>query len=416
MSLPVLAFVALAALLWSAVFGYLLALGLLARLRRRAAAPGGAALPPLTVVLPVRDEAALIDAKLADLAAADYPADRLRILVAEAGSHDDTAARAAAAAARHSRLTLLRVAGARHKGDQLRAALAAVDDEIVILTDADARLAPDCLRRLVEALAADPRTAVVGAWVHPASQLVEERLHWWLLNRLWWLEGEALGAAGVSGVCCAVRRSAVLPLPEGADDIALALAAGARGHRVRLCRAAHATELRVPQTAGELLRFRLRRGRHYVRALHAAPSARAGGLGWRLARAVRLFHFHVTPPAAAAAAGAALVLCWTPAWPVVLAIAAAFTLPLAAAGLAARRLAGSRRVGRGQRRQLGLAAARLAGLTWIAMLALPQRATRRAALVAAGAAGLMAWSATAASPGDTVSDVPAPIADRLESD
>ena len=79
----------------------------------------------------------------------------------------------------------------------------------VIVTDADTRLEPNCVTELVATLLADPQTAIVGATVRPASALLEERIHWWFLNHLWWLEGEALSAAIVSGVCYAARRRAV---------------------------------------------------------------------------------------------------------------------------------------------------------------------------------------------------------------
>ncbi|MDX2169295.1 MAG: glycosyltransferase [Deltaproteobacteria bacterium] len=359
-----LAFAALALVLWMASVGYLLALAVRARARRPPAPLGAAALPSITVVMAARDEAERIEATLANLLAGDYPADRLRVVVAAGDSRDDTAARVAALAAADPRVSLLRVETARIKADQMRVALATVRDAIVVAMDADARLAPDCLRQLVGALCADPDAAVVGAWVEPDTALREERLHWALLNRLWWLEGEAIGAAGVSGVCYAMRRNAVAPPLARGEDIGIALAAGAHGHRVRLCRAALARETRVPQSLGELLRFRLRRGRDYLDALDTAPR---GQRGWRLARAVRRFHFRVTPLAALALAGLAVPLADSPAWPLVLGTAAAFALPLAAVVAAVRARADSVV-------QLAVALVRLLLVTWLAMLVVPRRA------------------------------------------
>jgi cellulose synthase/poly-beta-1,6-N-acetylglucosamine synthase-like glycosyltransferase len=363
MTLLALAFAALALLVWMTSAGYLLGLAVLAWWRRRARPAASGALPPITVVMAVRDEAPSIEAKLADLWASDYPADRMRLLIVEAGSNDDTAARVTAATAGDPRVTLQRVNTARHKTDQMRAALATAQDEIIVATDADGRLAPDCVRRLVQTLDADPATAMVGAWVEPASALREERLHWALLNRLWWLEGEAIGAAGISGVCCAMRRSAVTPPTTGADDIALALSASAHGYRVRLCRQARARELRVPQSFAELLRFRRRRGRGYLDALDAAPAG--GHRGARLARAVRRFHFRVTPLAALALLGLGLTVLETAAWPLVPIAAAGFALPLAALAWRTR--------SRDSRPQLALAFVRLLAVTWLAMLSLPRR-------------------------------------------
>ena len=137
---------------------------------------------------------------------------------------------------------------------------------------------------------------------HPSrNELLEERIYWWFLNTLWWLEGEALSAAS-SPACAtrsAARSSSRTPHAAGADDILFALAAGAHGHGVRLCRAAGAVETRVPHSPAEFISFRRRRGAGYLGAL-VAPLPASGLSGWRLARAVRLFHFIVSPLAMAA--------------------------------------------------------------------------------------------------------------------
>ena len=69
------AFLALAALLWLAVFGYLFALLALAGHRHWRKQPAGE-LPSIAVLMATLNEIAGIDAKLADLARTDYPAAR----------------------------------------------------------------------------------------------------------------------------------------------------------------------------------------------------------------------------------------------------------------------------------------------------------------------------------------------------
>lgn len=361
-------FLAGAALLWLSVFGYLLALALLAgrrRWRQRAADD----LPPIAVLMATLNEVAGIDAKLADLARCDYPGDRLRIVIVDGGSSDGTVARIEAARAAGAPIELLRAPHLGSKLEQLRYGLEAIDEELVVTTDADSALDPGCVRALVGLLVSDPTTAVVGARIRPATDLLEERIYWWFLDLLWWLEGEALSAAVVSGVCYAVRRRVVLAAPRaaGADDILFALAAGAHGHGVRLCRAAGAMETRVPHTLAEFLSFRRRRGAGYFGALRA-PLPAHGLNGWRLARAVRLFHFVVTPflVAGLAMAGLALGAGGQWAWP--LAVATAFALPLAAALYGSRTLAA---LG-ASRRRLGVAAVRLVGLVWLSLLMTPR--------------------------------------------
>jgi cellulose synthase/poly-beta-1,6-N-acetylglucosamine synthase-like glycosyltransferase len=376
-TLPIV-FLAAAGLLWVSLFGYV---GLLIALAgRRAARRSGAApadtpageLPAVAVVVPVRNEERFVAAKLADLRRSDYPADRLTTVVVDGGSVDATGALVETERARGAAVELLRVNGARGKAEQLNAVLGGLTQDVIVVTDVDAALDPACIRELVRALLADPSTAVVGARVRPATRLLEERIHWGLLNLLWWLEGEALAAAAVSGVCYAMRRSAIALFPADctAEDVRLALTVAARGHGVRLSRRALATELRVPQTARELLRFRRRRGAGYVRELVRAgpPGAR---WRWHLVRLLRLYHFLVTPVLAAGTAVAGLALCATAHWQLAAAAMVAFALPALAALFASPTLGseGGRRWWR-----LGLAAGRLAGLTWLSLLALPRAA------------------------------------------
>ncbi len=364
------AFSAAAILLWLSIFGYLLLLAAMAT-RRRVRSQAPVELPAIALILPTFNEATRIDAKLADLARTEYPRDRLRIIVVDARSSDDTVERVEAARRAGAPIELLRAPQAGSKLEQLRYALESVREEVVVATDADAELDPACVRLLVEVLGRDPHTAVAGARVRPATRLPEERIYWWFLNTLWWLEGEALSAAAVSGVCYAMRRRVVLEAPRapGADDILFALAAGATGHGVRLCRAAWARETRVPQTIAEFVRFRRRRGAGYFGAL-LAPLPATGLTGWRVARGVRLFHFRVTPATTAVVVASGLALLWTPYWPWPLAAAAGFALPLFAALFASRSLADVC----ARRWQLGVRAVSLVGLVWLSLLLTPRRA------------------------------------------
>lgn len=356
--------------LWASVFGYvavLLALTLRAQ-RRRPARPA-VPLPRVAVVIPVRDEEAFIAAKLADLARADYPADRLTTIVVDGGSRDRTVALVEAARAAGTPAELVCVPAARGKAEQLNAVLPTLPHDVLVITDADAELDPLCIRELVCTLLAESTTGIVGARVRPATRLLEERVHWWILNSLWWIEGDALGTAVVSGVCYAIRREAVTVLPVDctAEDIHLALAANARGWRVRLARTAWATELRVPQTVAEFLRFRRRRGFGYARELRRVHPQGAS-LRWHASRLLRLAHFFFTPLLAAIAAATGAALCLRGDWHAAAGVVVAFAAPALAALGVSRTLSGSR----GGWWRLGLAAGRLAGLTWLALLILPR--------------------------------------------
>jgi glycosyltransferase involved in cell wall biosynthesis len=316
-------------------------------------------------VIPTLNEAATIRDKLADLQRTDYPADRLDVIIVDGGSADRTVEYVEAAIAGGAPLQLWRVA-AHGKPHQINHAMDRLSHELVVVTDADSRLDPPCVRELVRALLADPRTAVVGASIRPATSLPEERLHWWGLNYLWWLEGEALSAAVVSGVCYAARRTsiAVLAHDATAEDVHISLAAAGRGLRARLSRAAWATEVRVPRTARELLSFRRRRGTDYLRELRR-DAAVPVPLGARVARAIRLFHFRVTPWLVAGTLTIAIALLFTAYWRWPVLAGVALLLPPIVVLYRSRSLRAD-----GSRRQLAVAGMRLAGLLWVSLLSL----------------------------------------------
>jgi cellulose synthase/poly-beta-1,6-N-acetylglucosamine synthase-like glycosyltransferase len=369
---------AAAVVLWTSIFGYVAALVVVAARRHSRA---GAAeeigtcprFPQIAVVVPVRNEEKLVAAKLADLRKTDYPPELLAIVVVDGGSTDRTAAIVEAERAHNSALRLVRVDGSRGRADQLNAVLPTLLQEIVVVTDVDAELDPACIRALVESLLELPATDVVGARIRPASRLLEERIHWWLLSSLWWLEGEALGNGQVSGVCYALRKSAVSTLPSDctADDIHFGLLASARGRQVRLCRTALATEMRVPQTLRELLTFRRRRGSGYLRELRRTRPA-AAPVSWHLMQAFRLYHFFVMPLLATALSCASLYLLTTAQWQWPILAGFAFALPTTLAMSASTTLGEGRRWWR-----LGFAAGRLAGLVWFSLLALPRASAAR---------------------------------------
>lgn len=353
--------------LWLSTLGYLLVLAALRRRRRAVAATGD--LPDIAVVVPTLNEERLIAAKLDDLARTDYPRERLTVLVVDGGSTDATCAVVEEAMARTSGLRLMRLASPRGQADQVCRALEALPHEVVVVTDADARLDPACLRELVQELARDPQLAVAGALVRPETALVEERLYWWALTRLWWLEGEALSAAMVSGACYALRTGAVRSRPRDsrAMDVSLAAGASARGMAARLCRSACAVEVRVPRSPREFVRFRRRRGAGYLDEIRRARDA-AAPLRWRVARAVRLWQMRVVPWIALALTLAAPVLLGTARWEWPLLAAAAFVLPVA--GLIA--LADTMD-DRPPWWRLAFGAARAVVLTWLALTLLRAR-------------------------------------------
>jgi len=115
----------------------------------------------LCVLIPCRNEAAVIERKLANLARADWPEGAHRVLVVDDGSDDGTRAVAERALREHAdRLPLACCIDNRHQPGKAGAIASGLDElgsdvELVLLTDADVVQSADSLRSFVEAFEAD---------------------------------------------------------------------------------------------------------------------------------------------------------------------------------------------------------------------------------------------------------------------
>ena len=226
----------------------------------------GTPYPHVLIVVPLFNEAPLVIRKLANLAALAYPADRLRVVLADGGSTDGTVERAADWIRGRGSFELLR-GTARNKTAQLNAALRLpYRANWILVTDADALLARDTLERLIELVAGDPRLGVVGVPVTPHAAHALERLYWRLSD--WAREREyARGSASiVAAPCYLAHRSLLADLPDDtiADDVYVSCRAAVAGRRVGFV-SVRALELRAPRTVAAMVRHKRRKADAYLR-------------------------------------------------------------------------------------------------------------------------------------------------------
>lgn len=198
-------------------------------------------LPSVTIVVAAYNEEAVIQTKIDDLRAQDYPADGVRILVVADGSSDRTVE-----LARAMDVDVLWEPARRGKSEAVNRGLAASDTEIVCLTDANCRLEPHALRAVVAPFS-DPKVAVVSGakTVLGASSAARgEGLYWKLESRLKKAESVFGATPGAVGEICALRREHVRPIPPGVinDDYHLTCDALARGYRAKYAPEALASE------------------------------------------------------------------------------------------------------------------------------------------------------------------------------
>lgn len=190
--------------------------------------------PSVSVVLAAHDEAGSIGARLANLAALEYPADRLEVIVASDGSTDGTVELARAAAGdRTTILDLPRVG----KAAALDAAIARASGEIIVFTDANTAFAHDAIRAIVRPLADPTVGGVAGNQVYlpagVAPDAVGERGYWDLDRVIKRAESAAGSTVSATGAIYAVRRELVPPILAGVtDDFYTSTAVIDRGYRL----------------------------------------------------------------------------------------------------------------------------------------------------------------------------------------
>jgi cellulose synthase/poly-beta-1,6-N-acetylglucosamine synthase-like glycosyltransferase len=189
--------------------------------------------PRITLVTAVRNGGKLIEAKLANVAELDYPRDRLQVVIASDGSTDGTAERLA----RCQDPLVVPVVCAHHvgKAEALNRAVAHATGDVLVFTDADARLAPDALRLLVRHLA-DPEVGGVcgrrrlgepGSFAQGAQSSYVS-----LDSRVKELESRAGSITSNDGKLHCLRRELFRPVPPGVtDDLFACLSVVAQGRR-----------------------------------------------------------------------------------------------------------------------------------------------------------------------------------------
>jgi cellulose synthase/poly-beta-1,6-N-acetylglucosamine synthase-like glycosyltransferase len=216
--------------LFYAYLGYPVFIWCLARLfRRRPEFPGdsSAHLPLVSVLIAAYNEEAVIEARLSNALALDYPRDKLEIVVASDGSTDGTVDLVRKYEKQGVRL--LNYKARRGKAAVLNSAFREVKGEIVLLSDANSHTEPDAARKLVRWFD-DPEMGVVcGRLVltDPHTGRNADSLYWKYETFLKRSEGRLGALLGANGAIYAIRRRVYTPIPDDTivDDLVIPLLA-----------------------------------------------------------------------------------------------------------------------------------------------------------------------------------------------
>ena len=220
----------LGVLAWTHV-GYPAAAAAAALVRARPVRKGGAT-PRVSVIVAAHDEEDVIERRLENLLAIDYPEDLVEVLVASDASTDRTDELVEEVAAREPRVRLVRAP----RGGKVAAQNLAVrqaDGEVVAFSDANAVWAAPALRRLVRNFA-DPEVAYVcGQLRLEAADGTNREGVYWRYELLVREAESALGSVtGGNGSIYAVRREDYVDVdPRFGHDLAFPYLMVQRGRR-----------------------------------------------------------------------------------------------------------------------------------------------------------------------------------------
>lgn len=231
--------------------GYGMLLYVLVKLKecfRKTAAPPPPAddsLPDLTLFIAAYNEEDVVDEKMRNCLALDYPADKLHILWVTDGSNDRTNERLS----HWPQATVLHQPQRQGKTAALNRGIRFVTTPLVVFTDANTNLNREALREIVHAFAT-PKVGCVAGEKRIAVQAKDnaasggEGLYWKYESALKKLDARLYSAVGAAGELFAIRRELFEEMPADTllDDFILSLRIVMRGYTIAYCADAYATE------------------------------------------------------------------------------------------------------------------------------------------------------------------------------
>ncbi len=247
------------AIVWTQL-GYALALAVLARLLKRPAALGPepvGPLPSLSLIVAAHDEGLVIEERVANALALDYPRELLEVIVACDGCTDATAVRARQAGAD---IVLELPRGGKIKAQD--EAVARAKGEIVGFSDANAAWEPEAARALVAAFD-DPDVGYACGQVSfvqaatGAEASNQEGIYWRYELAVRERESKLSSITAGNGAIYATRRDSYIVVdPIMGHDLSLPFNMVKRGLRAVYVPEARAFEKMVPSLVGEFARKR----------------------------------------------------------------------------------------------------------------------------------------------------------------
>lgn len=190
--------------------------------------------PTLTVIIAAYNEENIIQAKIENTLALDYPADKIRYTVVTDGSTDATPSIVAA----FSQVKLMHIDERNGKIAAVHRVMKEVDTDIVVYTDANTFLNKEALRLMMRHYA-DPETGAVSGekrvQVDESSDATAgEGFYWRYESKLKKWDSELYTVVGAAGELFSIRTALYQPVPQNAllDDFMISMMIVLKGYRI----------------------------------------------------------------------------------------------------------------------------------------------------------------------------------------
>jgi len=248
---------ALALIFWISLFivfytylGYGILLYLMVKIKELFVKPhiyelSGENLPEVTLLIAAYNEEDIVDEKMANTRAQDYPADRLKIVWVTDGSTDSTNQKLSG----YENIVLLFDPERGGKTSALNRAISFVKTNLVIFTDANTMLNKEAVMEIVRAFS-DPKIGCVAGEKRIASKSKDrassggEGIYWKYESTLKALDSRLHTAVGAAGELFAIRTELfeIMEPDTLLDDFILSMRIAQRGYKIEYCNNAYAME------------------------------------------------------------------------------------------------------------------------------------------------------------------------------
>lgn len=204
--------------------------------------------PSISIVMVVRNEGRILNAKLQNLLNLDYPAALSEVVVVSDGSTDNTDYILGQFGS-NQRVQAIVNPEARGKAAGLNDAIHAAKGEIIVFNDARQRIEPDAVRLLVENFADSKVGCASGELMlgdpDSGEAIKGMGLYWKFEKKIREMESSSGSVVGATGALYAARKNLVTTVPPETilDDVYIPINVVRQGYRVVFDPRAHAWDV-----------------------------------------------------------------------------------------------------------------------------------------------------------------------------